>query len=84
MARRKGSALWDEPDEPQTDDGDDTWETSDRRPTGSSNAEDGDWQEAGGSEWLDDPLDDLEGEIQGCEEGEVYRLLGRPGRRGGD
>jgi len=84
MARHRSSELWDEPDEPQEEETEETWEASAGRRAASSSSE-GDWEEDDSAGWLDDTLDDLEGEVpQGCDEGEVYRLLGRQARRGRD
>lgn len=85
MARHRSSELWDEPDEPQEEEAEETWEAKGGRRAASSSSEDGDWEEDDSSGWLDDTLDDLESEVpQGCDEGEVYRLLGRQARRGRD
>lgn len=87
MAKRKSVELWDEPDETQ-DEGEGAGEPGEG-PVGSRatpNGSDDDWEEDDASDdgWLDDSPDDLESEMRGCDEGEVYRLLGRPGRRGQD
>jgi hypothetical protein len=86
MTKRRSSQrseLWDEPEEPQGDEAEETWEASGR----ASDGDDEDWEEegSGSSGWLDDALDDLESELPQDEDaGDVYRLLGRSSRRGHD
>jgi hypothetical protein len=88
MAKRLSSELRDEPEDPQETeaerDEEASWEPPRVRRMAVTRS-DIDWDDEEDSDWLDDGVEDLEGEApQGCDEGEVYRLLGRPGRRGRD
>ena len=80
MAKQKSSELWDDPVEPQEteteaeQDEEASWEPRARRMAATRSEADWDDEDDG---WLDDP----EEAPQGCDEGEVYRLLGKPGRR---
>ena len=89
MAKQSSSEPWDESEEPQAAveerEEETSWVPPRRRMAATrSTADWDDEEEADDSGWLDDSLDDVEEAPQGCDEGEVYRLLGRGARRGRD